>query len=232
MTSTPRVPVFMRTARRRQVRNRAGAVVGLVAVVALGAVAVLALAGSDEPDTLVTADPAENTEEAGETTSVPADTAPTLSTASAPATVEVVDLPGVAGAAPGIDGAPQFAEWMAPWREGFLVGSTMYPPQSLPSELPPDVVALFPQEVTDLFNGTLPPTIEEATKMLSEAGLLDEVTAVLQEHPEASAAIYGVPSTDPPTVEARFTVDGITWEPVEMTLPAGAGYLVGRGRRR
>jgi len=209
------------TARRRQVRNRAGALVGFVAVVALGAAAVIALAGPDDPDTLVTADPTENTDAVTETTSVPADP---VSTAL---TVEVVDVPGVAGAAPGIDGAPEYAEWMTPWRDGFLVGSTVYQPQPLPSELPPDVVALFPQEVVDLFAGTLPATIDEATKMLSDAGLLDEVSAVIQEHPEASAAIYGTPSTELPTVEARFTTDGITWEPVEMTLPAGAGYLSG-----
>lgn len=209
------------TARRRQVRNRAGAMAGLVAVVALGAAAVLALAGPDDPDTLVTADPTENTDAVTETTLVPADTASTART------VEVVDVPGVAGAAAGIDGAPEIAEWMTPWRDGFLVGTTTYPPQPLPSELPADVVALFPPEVVDLFAGTLPPTIDEATKMLSDAGLLDEVSAVIQEHPEASAAIYGTPSTDPPVVEARFTTDGITWEPVEMTLPAGAGYLSG-----
>ncbi len=51
------------------------------------------------------------------------------------------------------------------------------------------------------------------------------MSAVLSDHPEASDAIYGVPNTGPPDVEARFTTDGSSWEPIDLTLPADAGYL-------
>jgi hypothetical protein len=97
----------------------------------------------------------------------------------------------------------------------------------LPAELPPEIAALFPQEVIDLFAGDLPATIDEATTMLSEAGLLDEVSEIISANPDASAAIYGEPNTDPPTIDARFTTDGEAWETIEMTLPAGANYFDG-----
>ncbi len=141
------------------------------------------------------------------------------------AQVTVLDRSAVPGTVAGDGGSPEYAEWVVPWRDGFLAASTVFQPQPLPAELPEEVIALFPQEVIDLFGGELPPTITEATQMLSEAGLLDEVTDVLSNNPEASEAIYGVPVTDPPTVEARFTTDGIEWEPIDLTLPADAGYL-------
>jgi hypothetical protein len=61
--------------------------------------------------------------------------------------------------------------------------------------------------------------------MLSDAGLLDVVAEVIREHPEASAVIYGTPPSEPPSLDARFTTDGMTWEPVDVTLPAGVMYL-------
>jgi hypothetical protein len=60
----------------------------------------------------------------------------------------------------------------------------------LPETLPPEIVDLFPVEVRDLFEDGLPATIEEATAMLTESGLLDEVTAVLNENPAAYDAIF------------------------------------------
>ena len=206
--------------RRRRVRARFGAGFGVAALVIGGAIVMTA--GSDEPDTLVSADPTlvespVATVATVESTS-PAEVAPTAPT------VVVLDRPGVAGAGAG-QGAPVAAEWATPWRDGFLVGSSVFPPQPLPERLPDEVRALFPQEVLDLFVDGLPATIAEATEMLSAAGLLDEVSTVISEHPEASAAIYGEPVTTTPTLEARFTTDGVTWEPVEMTLPPGASYL-------
>ena len=44
----------------------------------------------------------------------------------------------------------------------------------------------------DLFGGDLPDTISEATEQLSEAGLLEVVSDIIQNNPEASEAIYGV----------------------------------------
>lgn len=116
-----------------------------------------------------------------------------------------------------------FVEWLVPWEDGFLTGRRFQQPQALPESLPEEIVALFPQEVVDFFDGELPPTINEAITMLSEADLLDEVTAVLAEHPEANEAIYGVPTEDP-EFEAFFSTDGTDWEPVSFTLPDGIQY--------
>jgi hypothetical protein len=136
----------------------------------------------------------------------------------------VIEQPRVPGVAAD---APTETAFAFPWRDGFVAGSVVFPPQLLPAELPPEIAALFPQEVIDLFAGDLPATIDEATKILSEAGLLDEVSAIISANPEASAAIYGEPNTDPPTIDARFTTDGEDWETIEMTLPAGATYFDG-----
>jgi hypothetical protein len=92
--------------------------------------------------------------------------------------------------------------------------------------LPDEVSALFPQEVLDLFADGLPSTLNEATEMLSEAGLLDEVTDVLAAHPEASEAIYSADVPEP-TVEVVFSSDGTTWEPIEMVVPDGLYGLYG-----
>jgi hypothetical protein len=203
------------------VRARVAAALGAAALVVGGAIVVTS--GSDEPDTLVSADPTV-VEQPDDSVSTAESTAP-AQVASTAQTVVVLDRAGVAGADAGQNGAPQFAEWATPWRDGFLVGGFVYAPQPLPERLPDEVRALFPQEVLDLFVDGLPATVAEATEMLSEAGLLDEVSTVISEHPEASAAIYGDPVATPPTFEARFTTDGETWEPVEMTLPPDASYL-------
>lgn len=204
---------------RRRRRNRVVLGAGVVAIIAVGAV-VLAV-NEDDQGTLVTSDPT--------TVDVPDDSvdstvpsAPTSEATSTARAVEVLDRPVT-----GVPSGPEFAEWIVPWRDGFLAGSTVYPSQPLPESLPEEITALFPQEVRDLFGGELPPTIAEATEMLTEAGLLDEVTAVISENQAASEAIYGAPVTEPTTVDVQFTVDGTTWEPVEMTLPPGATSMYG-----
>jgi hypothetical protein len=209
---------------RRRTRKRLGALLGAAAVVAVAATTVVLTFGGDEPDTLVTTDdtmppdtgPDEIDDDAPE---------PTLALPIATAQpVELIDVTSRPGAAAGVNGAPEYGEWIVPWEDGFLVGSTSFPPQPLPDELPDDVLALFPQEVIDFFNGELPDTIAEATERLSAAGLLDTVSEIIQANPAAYEAIYGAP-TDAPTLDVRFTVDGTTWEPREMVLPAGADYL-------
>lgn len=219
-----RADVGVRVGRRRT-RKRVGAAIGAVAVVAAATAAVFTI-GGDDPDTLVTTDDTE----------VPASTLadddvdapqPTLPTAPSDAAqgVELVEGAARVAASAGANGAPEYGEWMVPWEDGFLVGSTSFPPQPLPDELPEEVVALFPQEVIDLFGGDLPDTISEATEQLSEAGLLDVVSEIIANNPEASEAIYGAPADTPPTLDVRFTADGETWEPREMVLPPEATYL-------
>jgi hypothetical protein len=216
------------TANRRSLRRRVGAVVGVFGLVGAGVVAFVATGDSNDPETLVSADP--TIVETPESTVAPDDTVDTvLPEATTPGvTVEVIQRPGAVGQPAGVGGAPQYGEWVVPWRDGFLVGAQASTPQPLPDELPEDIVALFPPEVVELFDGELPPTISEATAMLSEAGLLDVVADILAANPEASDAIYSVPVDGTgPALDVRFTTDGVTWEPVEMTPPPGADYLPG-----
>ena len=209
---------------RRRTRRRIGVTIGAVAVIAAATTAVLTV-GGDEPDTLVT------TDDTQVTASLPDDDQdspePTLAVAPAIPSVEVIDGVAQVGASAGANGAPEYGEWSVPWEDGFLVGSTYFPPQPLPDELPEEVRALFPQEVLDLFEGGLPATISEATTMLSDAGLLDVVSEIISNNPEAYDAIYGTPVQVAPTLDVRFTVDGTTWEPREMVLPPDATSFSG-----
>jgi len=208
---------------RRRTRKRLGAGLGAAAVIALVASAVVLTIGGAEPDTLVTTDdtiapdiaPDDSVDAPDPTLALPVVTAQP---------VQLVDGAVRPGSAAGANGAPQFGEWIVPWADGFLVGTTQSAPQRLPDELPAEVLALFPQEVIDFFDGDLPDTVDEATEQLSEAGLLDAVTEVIQNNPVASDAIFGAP-TEAPTLDVRFTVDGVAWEPREMVLPSGATYL-------
>ena len=209
---------------RRRTRRRIGVTIGAVAVIAAATTAVLTV-GGDEPDTLVT------TDDTQVTASLPDDDVespePTLAVAPVTPSVEVIDGVAQVGASAGSNGAPEYGEWSVPWEDGFLVGSTFFPPQPLPDELPEEVRALFPQEVLDLFDGGLPATISEATTMLSDAGLLDVVSEIISNNPEAYDAIYGTPAEVTPTLDVRFTVDGTSWEPREMVLPPDATSFSG-----
>ncbi|HUV17519.1 MAG TPA: hypothetical protein VMW33_03470, partial [Ilumatobacteraceae bacterium] len=212
--------------RRRRVQLMAG--LGAVTLLAGATVAVVAVTPDDEPDSLVIADVQEPDESSPSTSIGDEEPATTeLSTAAAAQAVEVIERPGLPGQIAGVGGAPEYGEWSAAWRDGFLVGSQAFAPQPLPAELPEEVTALFPQEVRDLFGGDLPPTIEEAMQMLQEAGLLDVVTEIIAANPEASAAIYSTQSQEPPTLDVRFTTDGVVWEPIEAVMPPDASYISG-----
>jgi hypothetical protein len=206
--------------RRRRTRARLGAGLGAVALVIGGAVAFAAFGGSDESSLRLSADPAEVTDPAEATEPVQS----TVQAAAPPAAVELGQQPGevVAGT-----GAPTETQFAFPWRDGFVAGSVVYAPRLLPVEFPEEIVALFPQEVVDLFAEDRPATISDAMAVLSEAGLLDEVSAIINANPEASAAIYAEPYSESPTIDARFTTDGDTWEPIEMALPPGAVSIDG-----
>jgi hypothetical protein len=217
------------TARRRSLLTRAGAVVGVLGLVSAGVVAFVAAQGPGDPGTLRSAAPTtpESTQAPESTVAVDDTVATTLPEPTTPSvTVEVVQRPGMPGQPAGVGGAPDYGEWSSAWGDGFLVGTQTFEPRPLPEELPEEIVALFPPEVVELFDGELPPTIDEATDMLSEAGLLDVVADIIAENQEAYDAIYSVPAdSDGPTLDVRFTTDGVTWEPIEMTAPPGASYF-------
>jgi hypothetical protein len=108
--------------------------------------------------------------------------------------------------------------WLVPWDDGFLAAGVRYPPQPLPDQLPPELAALFPPEVTALFPDGLPPTLEEARDTLREAGLLDVVMDILNEHPEAMDAVQSAPPPEPELL-ASWSADGVSWIPVEVAPP-------------
>lgn len=106
---------------------------------------------------------------------------------------------------------------LAPWQDGFVSVASIYTSPPLPERLPDQIRDLFSPEVLELFADGLPPTLDEATQVLDEAGLLDEVSAVLSEHPEARDAILGAEAPAPRTV-ASFTADGVSWTESELPI--------------
>jgi hypothetical protein len=186
------------------------------------------VANSDQGDDTIelatpeTTEPADTTDEGsddatdatpGPTPTTPPTTVPITTPPTLPAVTESATAVTPVGNSP----TEEVAQ-VLPWRDGFLsIGFQFEPRPLLP--LDDEIVALFPEEVVGLFPEGLPPTIDEAFQALDEAGLLDEVTDVLAEHPEASSAIYGE-EPPPPAVMANYTVDGAEWSTTELSVPA------------
>jgi hypothetical protein len=74
--------------------------------------------------------------------------------------------------------------------------------------------------VTALFPDGLPPTLDEATDTLREAGLFDDVLDILNEHPDAMDAVQSVPPSGPELL-ASWSTDGDSWNPVDLAPPGG-----------
>lgn len=212
------------TASRR--RRRRNAVLGAAAAgtLVVGGVVVAGQVGGDNDnreEQLVTADLIVEPE-----TSDPVDEPVTTPTTAAP-------VPGGAGAGAvpvsvsegipvDVDAAvvTNSSVRLVPWDGGFLAISVEYSAQPLPAELPQEVVDLFPQEVIDFFEEEgLPATIDEATTQLADAGLLDVVSDIVVNNPEASEAIYSQPLPVPDTT-FRFSPDGAEWSDLDVQFPA------------
>ncbi len=223
----PAGELAQRGARRRR-RKRALGGVAATALVAVVAVGVVGTRGDDstvatadvaaattEPELLPPADDATSDATTDDTIDGATDAAPAITT---PPTMPPVDAEAPATAAVTAFG-PSGDALVAPWRDGFIRVARTFPAQPLPNELPDELRALFPQEILDLFPDGLPPTIDEATRVLSDAGLLDVVTELISEHPELGEALY---AADPLPVELQIatTSDGLDWVPVSLDLPA------------
>ena len=111
--------------------------------------------------------------------------------------------------------------WLLPWDDGFLAVGVRYP-QALPAEFTPEVSELFPPEVVALFPDGLPPTQQEAVNTLTEAGLLEVVMDVLNEHPEVMDQIQSAPALDPELL-ASWSTNGDAWTPTELLPPNPIG---------
>lgn len=129
--------------------------------------------------------------------------------------VRVVPGNGQTVADAGVEAEPGVR--LFPWHGGFLAVRTVYGDQPLPAELPQEVIDEFPPEVVKFFDGELPPTIEEATAMLEEAGLYDTVADIVTSNPEVYDAIFSQGSTATTTV--RFSEDGVEWSDIETEFP-------------
>lgn len=113
--------------------------------------------------------------------------------------------------------APNGAAQLAPWRDGFVSVASIYASRPVPERLPDDVRELFSPEVLELFADGLPATLDEAMTVLDDAGLLDEVSALISEHPAARDAILGT-EVPPPRTVASFTGDGVSWTETELPI--------------
>ena len=173
--------------------------------------------GSDEASSEPAEDATDETVE--EATEEPAESEPAADDAavSAPAPTESAaagdrSVVVAANAEQGVDVR------LLPWADGFLRVQTTWPQPVFPSEIPEEITALFSDEVVELIQAEQPATVSEATRLLSEAGLMDEVTDVFNEHPEVNDVFFGGDVTEP-TRTTDFSTDGVEWAPVELNLP-------------
>jgi hypothetical protein len=230
--------VVERTAARR--RRRSTALVGIAAVATLvvGGVVVTNIVGDDDGDDRIVSAPATEppaVEEPGATdttqdeaeAAAPGTAGPAAAPAGSDASTVTVDVQPAAASA-----SAWTSETVMPWKDGFLIVGQEQFLQPLPSELPEEITALFPDEVIQFFEevGGLPPTIQEATEMLNEAGLFDEVSEVVLANPDVNAFIYSQPAPEPRSY-ARVSPDGVTWTEVEIDVPLLTYNVVSTGDR-
>jgi len=158
--------------------KRSRAAVGLLAAALLISASAC---GADSPDQ---ADSSRETESSPAGTSLPASPP---ATTEAPEPARVIESAAVTISAPFdemVDGPEHFSpRWLVPWDDGFLAVGIRYPPRPLPDELPAEIAELFPPEVVELFPDGLPADQQLAMDILNEAGLLDVVMNILNEHP-------------------------------------------------
>ena len=228
-TPTTPAPTSTASAHRRRMRTRVAAGLGVVALVVGGAVVFAVTrpvrrsghAGERRPDRRPT--------DGG-----PPDTVAgrrSRRTGGRHPTVPVIEQPRVPGVA--VPTCRPRRRSPFPWRDGFVAGSVVFPPQSLPAELPPEIAALFPQEVIDLFAGELPATIDEAT----DDAVRSRVCSTRCRQSSAPTPRRRRRSTVNRTPTPRPSRPGSRpmarrGKPIEMTLPAGATYFDGLATAR
>ena len=205
----------------RSTRRSGGAASLLAAALMVAASA----CGADSADQT---DSSEGTRPPPADTSLPATTPVTPATTDAPEPALVMEAAAVTISAP-FDGMVDVPEpfsprWLVPWDDGFLAVGLRYPPPPLPDELPAEIAELFPPEVVELFPDGLPADQQQAMDILNEAGLLDVVMNILNEHPEAMDAVQSMPLPDTELL-ATWSTNGDAWTPVELSLPAPIGEV-------
>lgn len=164
---------------------------------------------------------------AGPTEPVADDTATTTTSHPTAASTEAIVIDPSPTAMPGpfaeidVDVGDVSVEGLLAWEDGFLAVGRIDDGTALPARLPEEVAARFPPEVVALFPDGLPPTMEEAIDILSEAGLLDVVSDILTNDAAARAAVFADVRSSPRVF--AWSPDGVAWEPREVTLPVEFG---------
>lgn len=110
------------------------------------------------------------------------------------------------------------------WGDGFARIAVVHDAPRL-EPLTDEVIALFPDEVVEFFEGRFPETVDGGLAMLEERpDLLEEIQRVMAEHPEASAALAGTPTTG--RVQVETSADGLVWESAgRLELPDDLIYI-------
>ena len=90
-------------------------------------------------------------------------------------------------------------DWLVPWRDGFLRFGLVFAPQPLP-EFDGRFTDLFPPEVVETLEAAGATTIDEATDVLLEAGLYDQVVEIVTANPGVAGWLFGV---EPPLPHSR-----------------------------
>ena len=196
------------------------------ALLAVGLLFAASACGADPPEPLQsqsTTGAVDITDES-DTTSAPTTSAPATTDAQEPASTVQATPVRISAPFEQMSDAYGTVNWLVPWDDGFLAVGVSSQLPLLPDQLPPEIVELFPPEVVELFPDGLPPTREAAIEILRDAGLLEVVTDILDEHPEAMDAITSVPRSDP-ELTAAWTADGNTWIPTELSPPENLGEV-------
>lgn len=229
-----------RTARHRHRRNVLAVAAACTLAVVTGAAIIAAVSGNEPdsirvdtppttlPDPDASDDDGADPEEAAELAEVADDpivAEQSIEPATEPALVGVPSPTVITGAARRARGAPvrgfepggfQVVESIFPWQDGFLIAQ-VDEIQPSPPPLSDELNSRFPQEVLDLFPDGLPPTLDEATEVLSEAGMLMDVVEIIDADPELQAALFGEPVTS--VLRLDFSTDGETWTSLQATVP-------------
>ncbi|MEM9202839.1 MAG: hypothetical protein AAGC53_14330 [Actinomycetota bacterium] len=111
-----------------------------------------------------------------------------------------------------------------PWGDGFLsIRDEFVPSEQTLDDLIPDLAERFPAEVTEAVQAAGislgdPGAMEDASAVLEEAGLLEEVMAIFADDPELMRAYSDVLSGGTYVRVAEYSADGITWEPIDFSF--------------
>jgi hypothetical protein len=111
---------------------------------------------------------------------------------------------------------------LQPWGDGWVeIASTAEGSPIIPRDS--EAGKLFPDAVNDAIEAAGATDMIAAYRALSEAGLMNEVLAVLAANPEVWDTILAGPASLP--VKARTTLDGRTWEDISLPF-LGSGRLL------